>query len=664
MGCPRAAWTTALAIAFALLAAGTASAFQFKGCVSQDGAGPCASIGGNTRALDQPAAVVVSPDGRHVYVAAAHGSAVGVYARDPNSGGLTPVSCISRDGSGPCTSVNHDRALRGARAVVMSPDGRFLYVAAGFTDTDADPDAGDTVSVFSRDAETGALTLTGCVTTNSFPLCTVTNSGVLDNPAALAMAPDGDELYLVGDGGDTLGYFRRDASTGQLGEFDCLGVGAGCDGVPHADALRDPASVAVTRDGRFVYAAARTGDAIARFTFNNANGTLSYLGCVGASTAGGCSSIANASALNAPVSLVVSPDGGNLFAAAQDGSAIAAFAINPVDGSLGFVGCDGSGECTSIGNGNAANAPAALAMSPSGGRLYTASAGGNAIGIFARSVSADPLGFLGCISADGAGPCASAANGAALNSPSALAVSPDGRHLYGTARNGHAVALLGVAPPACAPVTVPTPFQTGVRVHLPCGDPDGGDPVNFAVGGPANGTLSELSGNSVLFTPNPGFFGQGIFDFSATDIDGAATARATINVGAPPPRPRRMNQTIKTRFAFNRTHTWILRMQVLKVPGDAKVQVRCKAPKRLGKKACPFKRKTLKPKRHRATVDVKKNAFRKKKRKLRAGVRIQLRITAPGAIGKVVTYKLRPNKLPRTITRCLPPGATKPQKRC
>jgi 6-phosphogluconolactonase (cycloisomerase 2 family) len=655
----RAAWTPALAIAIVLLAAGTASAFQFKGCVSMDGSGPCVSAG-NASALNGPSGVVVSPDGRHVYVASPIGHAVGVFARDPSSGGLSFVSCISRGGTGPCANVNNERALRGARALVMSPDGRFLYVAAGLT-TPATT-AGDTVSVYSRDAGSGALTLTGCVTTNAGDGCTVTNSGVLDDPAALAMAPDGDELYLVGDGGDTLGFFRRDAGTGQLGTFGCLGVGAGCGPVPHSGALQDPASVAVTRDGRFVFVAARTGDAIARFSFNNADGSLAYLGCVGASTAGGCSSIANSSALDAPVSLVVSPDGGNLFAASQEGSAIAAFAINANDGSLGFTGCDGAGACTPTGNGNATIAPAALALSPSGERLYAAAGGGNAIGIFARSLSADPLGFLGCISADGAGPCGNAGNGAAFNSPSALAVSPDGRHLYGTARNGHAVALLAVSPPVCSPVTAATPFRTAVRVPLNCTDPDGGDHVSFSVAGPANGTLSDLSGNSVLFTPNTTFAnGQGIFDFAASDIDGAASARATVNVG---PRPRRLNQTIKSRWAFNRTHTWMLRLQVLRVPGDARVQVRCKAPKRLGRKACPFKRKSAKPKRHRATVDIKKKMFRKKQRKLRAGVRLQIRITAPGAIGKVVNYTMRKGKLPRSAERCLPPGATRPQKRC
>jgi 6-phosphogluconolactonase (cycloisomerase 2 family) len=662
MGRHRAAWTAALAIAIVFAAVGTASAFQFKGCVSTNGAGPCASVG-NASALNGPRAVAVSPDGRHVYVASPIGHAIGVFARDSGSGGLALASCISRNGTGPCTNVGEERALRGARALVMSPDGRFLYVAAGLS-TMADT-AGDTVSVFERNADTGALTLRQCMTTNAGSSCAITNSGVLNDPAALAIAPDGDELYVVGDGENTLGFFRRDGNSGHLGTFSCLGQG-GCTPIPHSGALNKPSSVAVTRDGRFVFVAAREGDAVARFSFNNASGTLTYLGCVATTTAGGCSSIGNASALEAPSSLVVSPDGGNLFAAAEGGGAISSFAINPNDGSLGFAGCDGAGSCSPIGNGNAANGPSALAISPSGGRLYSAAAAGNAIGIFARSLSADPLGFLGCISADGAGPCGNAANGAAFNAPSALAVSPDGRHLYGTARNGNAVALLAVSPPVCAPVGVATPFQTAVRVSLACGDPDGGDAVSFAVGGAANGTLSELSGNSVLFTPNPGFFGQGIFDFSASDIDGGSSARATIDVGAPPPPPRpprRLSQTIKTRWAFNRTHTWVLRLQVVRVPRDVRVQVRCSAPKRMGKKACPFKRKSAKPKRHLATVDLRKAMFRKRN-KLRAGVSLQIRITARGAIGKVVTYKLRPARLPKSTSRCLRPGSSKPRKRC
>jgi hypothetical protein len=66
------------------------------------------------------------------------------------------------------------------------------------------------------------------------------------------------------------------------------------------------------------------------------------------------------------------------------------------------------------------------------------------------------------------------------------------------------------------------------------------------------------------------------------------------------------------------------------------------------------------PKRHGATVDVRK--LFGKRTKLRVGVRIQIRITAPGAIGKVVTDKLRPKKIPKSIGRCLAPGASKPTR--
>ena len=54
----------------------------------------------------------------------------------------------------------------------------------------------------------------------------------------------------------------------------------------------------------------------------------------------------------------------------------------------------------------------------------------------------------------------------------------------------------------------------------------------------------------------------------------------------------------------------------------------------------------------------------KRKRSFRAGQRLQLRVTAPGHIGKVVKYRLRKGRIPSGRNFCLPPGATKPQKTC
>jgi hypothetical protein len=45
---------------------------------------------------------------------------------------------------------------------------------------------------------------------------------------------------------------------------------------------------------------------------------------------------------------------------------------------------------------------------------------------------------------------------------------------------------------------------------------------------------------------------------------------------------------------------------------------------------------------------------------LRHGTAIQVRVTKPGAIGKVVIYVVPRHGLPRGRVRCLQPGATKP----
>ena len=89
-----------------------------------------------------PRAVDVSPDGRHVYVAAAGDGAVAVFARDPATGALAFVQA-KREG------VDGVHGLGGAWSVADGAYGQHLY-AASFAD--------HAVAVFARDATTGALT--------------------------------------------------------------------------------------------------------------------------------------------------------------------------------------------------------------------------------------------------------------------------------------------------------------------------------------------------------------------------------------------------------------------------------------------------------------------------------------------------------------------------
>jgi hypothetical protein len=97
------------------------------------------------------------------------------------------------------------------------------------------------------------------------------------------------------------------------------------------------------------------------------------------------------------------------------------------------------------------------------------------------------------------------------------------------------------------------------------------------------------------------------------------------------------------------------------VPPGAKAQLRCKGRK------CPFKRKSSTRVRKGAITLFKeikaRNVVGKRQRTFRAGQRLQLRITAPGFVGKVVKYRLRKGRIPSgSPPLCLPPGATKPSK--
>ena len=52
------------------------------------------------------------------------------------------------------------------------------------------------------------------------------------------------------------------------------------------------------------------------------------------------------------------------------------------------------------------------------------------------------------------------------------------------------------------------------------------------------------------------------------------------------------------------------------------------------------------------------------KRRFRAGQSLELRITAPGYLGKVIRYTIRKGKHPKVTKLCLPPGASKPKATC
>jgi DNA-binding beta-propeller fold protein YncE len=136
------------------------------------------------------------------------------FRRDRATGGLVPLNdrggCVSSGervaGDVRCALVVHQ--LAGARSVVVSPDGRELYVAA------FDPGA---VVALGRNPVNGLLAASSpsCLQAAREPRCPAALP-FLHGAAALAIAPDGGAVYVISEGGNSLVQLMRNPADGAL----------------------------------------------------------------------------------------------------------------------------------------------------------------------------------------------------------------------------------------------------------------------------------------------------------------------------------------------------------------------------------------------------------------------------------------------------------------
>jgi hypothetical protein len=116
--------------------------------------------------------------------------------------------------------------------------------------------------------------------------------------------------------------------------------------------------------------------------------------------------------------------------------------------------------------------------------------------------------------------------------------------------------------------------------------------------------------------------------------------------------------TSPVSFAHTVLHrrTRFTRLAVRRVPRATRVELRCFGGTRRG---CPRKLR-----RERASVRRGRASFARDLRRvrLRAGARLEVRLTRTGVIGKVVRFRIRARSLPLSNTRCLPPGARRPSE--
>jgi DNA-binding beta-propeller fold protein YncE len=341
-------------------------------------------------------------------------------------GGLTYSGCVADTGAEGCLDLPFD-PFQQASSVALSPDGRSAYVS-GY--------AANSISHLFRSPATGALALDGCLNGNGSQNCGDLPGSPLFFASDVAVSPDGRSVYVTAYGADAIAHFFREPG-GQLVYDGCLANDAddGCVDLT-GEPLEGASGVAVSPDGTSVYVAGAT---LARFAVNGAGGQIAFTGCLNNDGSSNCVDLPGAP-LEGVNDVAVSPDGRSVYAVSFTGDAIGVLLRDAATGKLDWDGClndDGSDNCVNV-PGSPLDGALGVAVSGDGRSVYVASAVGDALSHLSRDPATGGLAWVGCLNDDGSDNCADAP-GSPLDYAADVAVSPDGRSVYAAAYESDAV---------------------------------------------------------------------------------------------------------------------------------------------------------------------------------------------------------------------------------
>ena len=160
-------------------------------------------------------------------------------------------------------------------------------------------------------------------------------------------------------------------------------VGSYVDGTGSIVGLHNCASVAISPDGANVYTAAQGDDAIAVFDREPAGGDLTWVEVH-------FDGVAGVDGLDRVFDVMVSPDGKNVYAGAIDDDAVAVFARDPATGRLTFMEVHVNGVGGVSGLGYVVN----VGMDSQGAHLYAAAKWSHAVAVFSRDPVSGALTFV------------------------------------------------------------------------------------------------------------------------------------------------------------------------------------------------------------------------------------------------------------------------------
>ena len=266
----------------------------------------------------------------------------------------------------------------------------------------------------------------GCIATGGLRDCATAGSGSLRGADALALSPDGRNLYASAYGSDSVFSFRR-TGTGRLSFQGCVGnEGSGGCVDPPGDSLGGAGGIAVSPGGGDVYVASGLGRSVTRLS-RSGSGALVFGSCTANAGAGGCLDPAS-DALVGASAIAVAPGGEDVYVTSFDGGAVSHLRRG-ADGSVPLSDCvadDGNFGCAAT-PGSLLEGAAAVVVDPAGRDVYVASLASGSLARFRRGPSGR-LSYRGCWADEGANGCRKLPVDA-LSGATGMAMSSDGRSI-------------------------------------------------------------------------------------------------------------------------------------------------------------------------------------------------------------------------------------------
>ncbi len=314
--------------------------------------GALASIGPPVPTNDEfTDSVTVDPSGKFAYVASSgdvwdidFGSVV-TYAINPTSGALT-----STTGGIIGTGINGTPELFNSMA--FDPSGKFAYAADGGAFPAGSFGGDSSVSMYTVNSTTGALTSIGMIAAGF-------------GPDSVAVDPAGKFAYVANFNSNDVSMYTIDATTGALASIGTIAAGPG------------PVSVAVDPAGKFAYVANWTYDtegSVSMYTIDATTGALTFIGSIAAGTSA--------------FSVAVDPAGKFAYVANWSG--------NDTEGSVSMYTIDATtGVLTPSGTIATELSPTSIVIHPSGKFAYVTNSGSNSVSMYSIDGATGTLTLIG-----------------------------------------------------------------------------------------------------------------------------------------------------------------------------------------------------------------------------------------------------------------------------